>query len=101
MSLPEATIVTIIEAALDGHSKGVLLKDVLMRQESMRRMTGADPDYFATILAESIGPNPAGALTDYCRYRIAIEARKNPNAHISDEELMNLIPIAYQEITRW
>ncbi len=101
MSLPEGTIVSIIEAAVDGQSKGVLLKDVLMRQEALRRMTGSDPACFAAILAKTVGANPAGALSDYCRYRVGLETTKNPNAFLNEEELMTLLPIAYQEITRW
>lgn len=100
-SLPEGTIVAIIEAAVVGQSKGAMLKDVLMRQESFRRMAGSDAAYFERILMESVGPNPAGALAEYCRYRVRIAANKNPNAFLSDEELMELIAIAYQEIVRW
>lgn len=101
MSLPEGTIVSIIEAAVDGQKKGVLLKDVLMRQETLRRMLGSDPSHFEAILAESAGPNPAGALMKYCQYRNGLEAMRNPNAFLNEEELMALLPIAYKEIARW
>jgi hypothetical protein len=77
------------------------LKDTLLRQEALRRMSGSDPVRFEAILSELAGSNPAETLLKYCRYRNDIEARKNPVSFLTDSELMELTLIAYQEITRW
>jgi hypothetical protein len=102
MSLPEATVVSIIEAAVVGHKKGVMLRDVLLRQENLRsRLGGSNPETFSKIVQMSVSDNAAQALFEYIRYQLTLSSQKNPNSWLSDEELLHLIPIAYQEILGW
>ena len=102
MSFPEATVVSIIEAAIVGHKKGVMLRDVLLRQENLRsRLGGSNPGTFSKIVQMSVSDNAAEALFEYIRYQLTLSSQKNPNSWLSEDELLHLIPIAYQEILGW
>lgn len=101
MSLPEATLVTILEAAIVGQSKGLMLRDALLKQESLRRLKGSDQEKFAEIIELSVGPNPAIALALYCRYRLCMESNNKGISPLDDDEIMHMLPIAMEEIYSW
>ena len=101
-SLPEGTIVALLEAAIVGQSKGVMLHHVLQRQETQRSLvSGSDNHTFQEIIKICLESNPAEAMLKYCSYRINIENKNNFEKIITEDELMTLIPIAYDQIIKW
>lgn len=100
MTLPEATIVTVVEIAMTNQKNGQLLHHTLEKIEKQRKLSGQNQDLFQRILGQAIGANPAQALVSYCLYRIKME--NNDAAQYFDIELTsNLLSIAYNEISAW
>lgn len=101
LSLPEADIVVIVEAAIEGHKRGVPLANVLKHQEAMRKLSGSKPLIFSGIIEDAMGSNAAGALVDYCRYRNHVLSEKKPEAFLEPYEIEEMVAMAYSEITSW
>lgn len=98
MSLPEATIVTVLETALKAQKQGVPFNFALDRLEKQRRLHGSVPSVYNEIL-ELSHQDAASALVAYCKYRIDYEAP--PGTSLTSDEITELISIAYPVVSNW
>ncbi len=98
MSLPEATIVIVMESLILAHKKGVPSRLTFERLENTRRMFKSDLHRFEAILLLS-DTNDAEACINYCVYRTEIEA-KNDVKLIADE-IKQLALVSYPIINSW
>jgi hypothetical protein len=99
--MPEAEIVVIVEAAVEGQRRGVLLQNVLSHQEALRKLTGSNPLIFEWIRRDAAGDNPVGALVDYCRYRNQVQSETKPTAYLEPHEIEKMVAMSYEEISSW
>lgn len=99
MSLPEATIVVIVEAIVKGQMAGIPLSAILQRLEKQRSASGHYPSVFSSILETAEGHNPASAMIDYLAYRNNIEAP--PEGQLDYGEVSQMAEIAYMQIRSW
>lgn len=90
MSLPKATILTILECAIKAHKQGTQLSFALDRIERQRRIRAADPVTYREILQFSTH-DPAESLVAYCKCRINCESK---NVSLTLDEIQKLIGIA-------
>lgn len=98
MSLPEATIVIVMESLIIANKKGVPSRLAFERLENTRRMFKSDSDRFQAILSLS-DTNDAEAFINYCVYRTEIEAKND--VKLSADEIKQLALIAYPTIISW
>lgn len=64
LALPEGDIAVIVEAAVEGQRRGLLLQNVLSHQEGFRKLQGSNPLIFEQIRRDATGGNPFAALVD-------------------------------------
>ncbi len=100
LSLPEGTIVVIIQTVIGAHKQGVPLCYALEKFEKGRRFAKHDEFKFQEIIKLSTGENPELALVEYCYYRISIEATKS-SIPLTKDEVLDALDIAYPEISSW
>ena len=99
MSLPEATIVVIIEIICTGQSRGIPLIATLDKIERQRKSSGHDPQHYKNIQDKARGENPAEALPQYLHYRNCLEAPMN--GRLTYQEISEMVAIAYMQIRTW
>lgn len=76
MAVPEATLVTILEAVIKLQKQGLLINQIIAKIEDHRRRIGHDPDEFQHIAQVAKGHDTAGmAVPLYCKYRVDLEHR--------------------------
>jgi hypothetical protein len=93
MGVPEGTIITILEAVIREQGHGKFLIDIIKKIENTRRRQGELPVVFNDILQKCIGPNPSGAVFDFCAYRVEVEHYGIMNADQVDDAVNQALPI--------
>ena len=99
MSMPEATMVVILEGVVKAQSRGIPLGQELIRVEQQRARQGHDSSAFARIIEKAKGSDPAEAMVDYLYYRNQLEA--SAEGQLSWDEVAGMIRTAYMEIRSW
>lgn len=97
-SLPEATIVAVLDAVVKAERQGLSTYDAIGRQENIRGIVRSDRKRFQTIRDLS-QDHPYGALIEYMAYRIELES--NSYGQLSSYEIMQLVSMAKPVIEGW
>ena len=99
MSMPEATIVTVLEGIKAAYRRGTPLAHELIRIEKQRYRSGHDGLWFDEILALNHNENPGATFIDFLYYRNQMEAPEN--GKLTKDEVNFLVEIAVTEIWSW
>ena len=103
-SLPEATIVAVLDTVVKAERQGLAAYDALSRLEKVRGVFRTDRHRFQTIHQLS-RENPYGTTIEYISYRIEIESNSYAfgfsDGLLSRYEITQLVSVARPIIQRW